>query len=121
MILSGTFEKFPDLQAISGHWGEMVPFYLQRMDDTIPQEATKLSHSITETYKAHVYVTPSGMLNFPHFEFIHQVIGADRILYSVDYPYLTLTGTREFLESLPISQTDKERIAHGNAEALLGL
>jgi uncharacterized protein len=121
MILSGQFEKYSGLQVISGHWGEMVPFYLQRMDDTMPQEATKLSRSITETYKAHVYVTPSGMLNLPHFEFIHRVLGADRILYAVDYPYLTLTGARDFLESLPISQRDKERIAHGNAEALLGL
>jgi uncharacterized protein len=121
LILSGKFEKYPNLQIISGHWGEMVPFYLQRMDDTIPQEATRLSRSITETYKAHVYVTPSGMLNLPHFEFIHKVLGTDRILYSVDYPYLTLTGARDFLEGLPISQRDKEKIAHGNAEALLGL
>jgi predicted TIM-barrel fold metal-dependent hydrolase len=121
MILSAKFDKYPDLQVISGHWGEMVPFYLQRMDDTIPREATRLSRSITETYKRHVYVTPSGMLNLPHFEFVHKVLGVDRILYSVDYPYLTLTGAREFLESFPISQRDKEKIAHGNAEALLGL
>jgi len=121
LILSSKFEEYPNLQVISGHWGEMVPFYLQRMDDTIPQEATRLSRSITETYKAHVYVTPSGMLNLPHFTFIHKVLGADRILYSVDYPYLTLTGARDFLEGLPISQRDKEKIAHGNAEALLGL
>jgi uncharacterized protein len=121
MILSGAFDKYPGLQVISGHWGEMVPFYLQRLDDMIPREATRLSRSITETYKAHVYVTPSGMLNSPHFEFIHKVLGADRILYSIDYPYLTLTGGRDFLESLPISQSDKEKIAHRNAEALLGL
>jgi predicted TIM-barrel fold metal-dependent hydrolase len=121
MILSGKFESYRGLQVISGHWGEMVPFYLQRMDDTIPQEATRLSRSITETYKAHVFVTPSGMLNLPHFEFIQKVLGADRILYSIDYPYLTLTGAREFLESLPITQRDKEKIAHGNAERLLGI
>jgi predicted TIM-barrel fold metal-dependent hydrolase len=121
MILSGKFEKYPGLQVISGHWGEMVPFYLQRMDDTIPQEATKLSRTITETYKAHVSVTPSGMLNSPHFEFIRKVLGADRILYSIDYPYLTLTGGRDFIESLPITQRDKEKIAHGNAERLLGI
>ncbi|QRX81741.1 amidohydrolase family protein [Glaciimonas sp. PAMC28666] len=118
MILSGKFDKYPHLQVISGHWGEMVPFYLQRMDDTIPQEATRLSRTITETYKQHVYVTPSGMLNLPHFEFIHKVMGADRIIYSVDYPYLTHTGARAFLENLPISQDDKEKIAHRNAEAL---
>ena len=121
MILAGVFDKFRDLQVISGHWGELVPFYLQRLDDSIPQTLTGLSRSITETYREQVYVTPSGMLYLPHFKFIHETLGADRILYAVDYPYLTNTGARRFLEQLPISQADKEKIAHGNAEALLGL
>ncbi len=118
LILSGKFDKYPNLRVISGHWGEMVPFYLQRMDDTIPREATKLTRTISETYKTHVFVTPSGMLNFPHFEFVSKVLGSDRIIYAVDYPYLTLTGARRFLENLPISQEDKEKIAHLNAENL---
>lgn len=61
------------------------------------------------------------MLNLPHFKFIHEVLGADRILYSVDYPYLSNTGARDFLEHLPISQQDKEKIAHRNVESLLSL
>ncbi|WP_202864018.1 amidohydrolase family protein [Pseudomonas baetica] len=121
MMLSGVFEKHPRLQVISGHWGEMVPFYLQRLDDAIPQEASGLSQSITETYKKHVHVTPSGMFDLPHFEFIHKVLGADRIIYSVDYPYLTLSAARAFLENLPISQEDKEKIAYRNAETLFRL
>jgi len=121
MILSGTFDKFPDLQVISGHWGEMVPFYLQRLDDAMPRGVTGLSRTITDTYTSHVHVTPSGMLNLPHFKFIREVLGADRILYAVDYPYLTNTGAREFLEQLPITQEEKEKIAHRNAEALLRL
>ncbi len=121
MILSGKFDKFPGLQVISGHWGEMVPFYLQRMDDTMPPDLTGLSRTITQTYRSQVYVTPSGMLNLPHFEFIHKVLGADRIIYAVDYPYLTNTGTRDFLEQLPVSQDDREKIAHRNAEKLLHL
>ena len=121
MILSGTFDRYPGLQVISGHWGEMVPFYLQRMDDAMPRSLTGLSRSITETYRSQVFVTPSGMLNLPHFRFIHEVLGADRIIYSVDYPYLTNTGAREFLERLPVGDEDKEKIAHRNAEALLGL
>ncbi len=121
MMLSKKFDQFKKLQVISGHWGEMIPFFLQRLDDSIPQEVTGLSRTITETFKQHVFVTPSGMLNQPHFEFIHKVIGADRILYSVDYPYLTLAGARRFLETLPVSQEDKEMIAHGNAEALFQL
>ncbi len=119
LILSGTFERYRNLQIISGHWGEMVPFYLQRMDDAMPRKVTGLSRTIAETFKAHVYVTPSGMLDLPHFKFIYEVIGVDRILYSVDYPFLTNTGARRFLETLPISQEDKSKIGHRNAESLL--
>lgn len=118
LLLSKKFDQFPDLQVISGHWGEMVPFYLDRLDDSIPQAVSGLSRSITETFKQHVYVTPSGMMSLPQFEFIHKVVGADRILYSVDYPFLTLAGARRFLETVPVSQGDKEKIAHGNAELL---
>jgi predicted TIM-barrel fold metal-dependent hydrolase len=58
------------------------------------------------------------MMSLPHFQFIHSVLGADRILYPIDYPYLTMAGARRFLESLPISQEDKEKIAYKNAEDL---
>lgn len=121
MMLAGMFDKYPQLQVISGHWGEMVPFYLQRMDDMLPVEVTGLSRTVTQTYKEHVYVSPSGMLNLPHFEFVHKVVGADRIIYAIDYPYLTMTGARRFLEELDISQDDKEKIAYRNAEKLFRL
>ena len=119
MMLSGVFDRFPNLQVISGHWGEMVPFYLQRMDDMIPPEVSGLSRTISDTYRAHVYVTPSGMLNLPHFDFINTVLGPERIIYSVDYPYLSHTGARAFIENLTVDQAAKEKIAHGNAEALM--
>ena len=121
MILSGTFDRYPELQVISGHWGEMVPFYLQRMDDAMSRAVTGLSRTITETYRSQVFVTPSGMLNLPHFRFIHEVLGADRIIYSVDYPFLTNDGAQAFLRDLPVSDEDKEKIAHRNVETLLGL
>ena len=121
LMLAGAFDRFPNLQVISGHWGEMVPFYLQRMDDTLPREATGLSRTITDTYRAHVHVTPSGMLNLPHFKFIQEVVGVDRILFAVDYPYLTNTGARRFLEALPVGDADRAKIAHANAETLLRL
>jgi uncharacterized protein len=121
LILSGTFEKFPGLQVISGHWGEMVPFFLQRLDDCIRPEVAGLSQTITETYRSRVWITPSGMFDLPHFEFIRTVIGIDRIIWAVDYPYVTLDGTREFLTKLPVSDTDKEKITHLNAEKLFRL
>ena len=120
LILSGAFEKYPGLQIISGHWGEMVPFWLPRLDDMLPPKITGLSRTSprpTWTMSGH----SSGLFDLPQLEFIHTVIGADRIIWSVDYPYLTMDGTREFLGKLPVSEKDREKIAHLNAEKLFTL
>lgn len=61
------------------------------------------------------------MLTLPHFRFIHDLMGAERILYSLDYPYQSLDGARAFIDSLPVPDTEKAMIAHGNAERLLKL
>lgn len=121
LILSGLFEKLPNLRVISGHWGEMVPFYLERLDFVLPPELTSLPRTVSDYYRSNVWVTPSGMFDMPHFEFIHKVLGPDRVIWSTDYPYLTMDGAREFLLSLPIPEADRERIAHRNAQELLGL
>lgn len=121
LILSGVFDRHRDLQVISGHWGEMVPFSLQRMDDIMPPELTGLSRSISQTYRDHVSVTPSGLLYTPHFEFIAKVLGSERIMFAVDYPHLTLTGGRDWLENLEVPEETRVAIASGNAEGLLRL
>ena len=121
LILAGVLDRHPKLRLISGHWGEMVPFMLQRMDDTMPPAATGLRRTISQTYREQVYVTPSGMLYLPQFTFCREVLGAERIMFAVDYPYLTMTGARRWLETLPVSEAERVLIAHGNAQALLGL
>lgn len=121
MILSGVFDRFPKLQVISGHWGEMVPFFLSRLDQALPQKATHLERTITETYRQHVYVTPSGIFDEPQLKFCAEVLGADRIIHSVDFPFIENQGARSFLENASIGAADKELIAHGNAERLLRL
>lgn len=121
LLLSGVFDSLPQLQVISGHWGELVPFFLQRLDDSIPQEATGLRRSLMQTFREHVYVTPSGMTSLPHFLFVREVVGMDRLLFSVDYPYLSLSGARAWLESLPVSHEERAQFASRNAETLFHL
>jgi len=121
MILNGCFEKHPKLQVISGHWGEFVPYYLFRMDQALPQKCTGLSKTITQTYREHVYVTPSGIFDYPLLRFAIDMLGAERILYSVDFPLVPNEGAREFLENAPISEEEKERIGWKNAVGLLKL
>lgn len=121
MILNGTFDKYPDLQMITGHWGEFVALFLDRMDEQLPQEITGLEHTISHYYRNHVHITPSGLFTMPLFKCALEMVGADRIMYSVDYPYVGNEGARTFLENAPISQADMEKIAYKNAEKLLNL
>lgn len=118
LILSGTFDRFPNLQVIGGHWGEMVPFFLSRMDQSMPQSVTKLERSITDTFRQNVYITPSGIFDYPQLRFCMDVVGADRIIHSVDCPFISNEGAKPFLENAPISDAEKEMIAHENAEKL---
>lgn len=121
LILAGVFEQLPDLQVISGHWGEMVPFYLSRLDDVLSPGDTGLSRTITEVYRSNVWVTPSGMFHRPQFDFIRAVVGLDRLIWSADYPFLHLDGTREFLDELDLTPEEREKITHLNAECLFRL
>ncbi len=121
LILSGALDRHPRLKLISGHWGEMVPFYLNRLDDTLPRQVTGLQRTILDTYRDQVWVGPSGMLQLPHFMFVREVVGIDRLVFSIDYPNLTMTGARHWLEHLPISDAERRAFAHGNAQKLLRL
>lgn len=120
MILAGRLEQFPNLQLIAGHWGEMVPFFLSRLDQSMPQSVTKLNRSIMETFRENVYVTPSGIFDYPQLKFCVEVLGADRIIHSVDCPFISNAGAKPFVENAPINDKDKELIAYRNAERLFG-
>lgn len=120
-ILAGRFEQFPKLQLIAGHWGEMLPFFLSRLDQSMPPFVTKLERTVTETFKENVYITPSGMFDYPQLKFCIEVIGADRIIHSVDCPFISNEGAKTFIENAPISDVEKELIAYKNAERLFGV
>ena len=119
LIFAGVFDRYPNVQVIMGHWGELIPFYMERINTYFPATATPLKHDFEYYMRNNVYVTPSGLFNLPQLQNTISMMGADRIMYSADYPYYSLKGAREFLENAPISQEDKEKIAHGNAEKLL--
>ena len=121
LILSGIFDKLPNLKIISGHWGETNPICLERMDTVITPEITGLKEKISTYYKEHVYLTPSGILSQDQLNFMVQLMGADHILYAIDYPYMAPTSSGSFLEESDLSAEDKEKIAHKNAERLLHL
>ncbi|MGB6535293.1 MAG: amidohydrolase family protein [Xanthobacteraceae bacterium] len=121
MISGGVFDRFPRLQIVIGHMGEGLPFMFQRFD-IMPQAVTKLKRSFKDYLRENVHYTFSGF-NFPpaFLDLFLELGGIDRIMFSADHPYQSMKAARAFLEQIPVSATDKERIAHGNAEKLFKL
>jgi len=121
MVLSGTFDKFSKLQLILGHWGEVLPFFFDRIDTAFPPEITGLKKKPSEYLRENMYITPSGMFTKELLELCVKMVGVDRILYSVDYPYVPNEGAADFLLNSDLSEECQEKIACKNAEKLLRL
>ncbi|HUI13941.1 MAG TPA: amidohydrolase family protein [Xanthobacteraceae bacterium] len=120
IVLGGVFDRFPKLQFVIGHLGEALPFMLPRLDGMAPA-VTKLKEPISFYLRNNVHYTISGF-NYPA-AFLDMLleVGVGRIMFSADHPYASMKAARAFLEQIPVSAADRERIAHGNAEKLFGL
>jgi predicted TIM-barrel fold metal-dependent hydrolase len=122
LVLSGTLDRHPRLKIILGHMGEALPFMLARCEDKIAAEAAKiLRRTVTQTILDQVWITTSGFFTLPPFLAALHTFGVERILFSVDYPYSANAQGRAFLDALPVTAADREKIAHGNADRLLRL
>lgn len=119
MILAGVFEKYSTLKVISGHWGEMVPYFLARLDQMFKPEVTGLSDTISNIYKKHVWISPSGIYDTDSLKFCVNKIGIDKLVFSADWPYVPMDDARTFMDNAPLSDLDKEKFSHLNAEKLL--
>jgi predicted TIM-barrel fold metal-dependent hydrolase len=121
LMASGLFDRFPKLRIIIGHMGEDLPFSIARAEMILSRDTKHLKRRVGEYFQEHFYITTSGYFTVPPFLCTLQVIGADRILFSVDYPYSPNAAGRNFLNALPVSPEDLGKISHGNAERLLKL
>ena len=120
LILGGVFDRYPKLQLVIGHLGEGLPFMLPRLD-VMAMALTKLQRPISAYLRENVHYTISGFNFTATFLNLLLEVGVDRIMFSADYPYQSMPQARAFLDQLPVSPSDREKIAHGNAERLLGL
>jgi len=121
MVLGGVFDRYPKLQIVIGHLGEALPFMIQRVNYKMPPAITKLKHPVSYYLRENVHYTFAGFNFTPTFTDLLSEVGIDRIMFSADYPYESMAEARKFLDTLPISADDKEKIAHGNAERLFKL
>ena len=120
LVLSGALDRHPRLQLIIGHMGEGLATMLPRFDEVFGT-ARKTSRSVSQTILEQVHVTTSGFRTLPLFLALLQAFGADRIMYSTDFPFIPNDVGGSFLKGLPVSPADLAKIAHGNADRLLRL
>jgi uncharacterized protein len=136
LILGGVFDRFPRLQLIVGHHFEALSWMAWRADYQFPVNESGLKRTIKEYFRENFYggilagdlgnqepgtTDPSWSLSFNAFQSMVNVIGIDRVVFTADYPFASMKAGRQFLEQMPIALADKDKIAHLNAERLLGL
>ncbi len=129
IVVAGVFDRFPKLQIIVGHLGEGLPFWLYRLDymHAAGMKANRyksiepLERKISEYMQQNVYVTTSGMPSVPSIMLCQQVLGIDRVLYAMDYPYEFVPEEVAMSDALPISDNDKLKFFQTNAERVFNL
>lgn len=121
LIVSGLFDRFPGLQLIIGHMGEGIPYALARSSGILSNAAKNLRQPVADYLQSNIHITTSGYFTREPFNCCREVVGLDRMMFSVDYPFSPNTRGRSFLESLQLPETELDALAHGNAERLLKL
>ena len=123
MVLSGIFEKHPNLKIILGHLGEGLPFLIDRTHEgiTTRQSPNKRQVSFRDTFCKHFYITTSG--NFSDSALLCSLMemGSDKILFAVDWPYNNNNDATSWIKRTKLSPDDYQKITHLNAQKLLNL
>lgn len=129
IIVSGVFDRFPKLRIVVGHLGEALPFWLFRLDFMHGrmvgarryQKVEALRKKISDYLRENVWITTSGMAWEPAIMFVRSVMGADRVMYAMDYPYQFVPDEVSVTDNLPITDAEKKAFYQTNAESVFSL
>jgi predicted TIM-barrel fold metal-dependent hydrolase len=120
---SGLFDEYPKLKIILGHLGEAIPHGIWRVDNRIHRSSLNLKaqRPLASYLRENFYITTSGNFRTQALIDVILEIGADRVLYSVDYPYEDVVEAQNWLDHCAISDADRIKIAHANSHRLFRL
>jgi 5-carboxyvanillate decarboxylase len=129
LITKGVFDLFPNLKMVVGHLGEALPFWMYRLDymhaATVrsaryeSMKPVKLKPS--EYLRRNIWITTTGMAWAPAIMFCREVLGPDRVMYGMDYPYEYSVDEVRWQDDLPLTVAEKKQFYQTNAETVFGL
>jgi predicted TIM-barrel fold metal-dependent hydrolase len=123
LLVTGVFDRHPHVQIVLGHLGEGVPWWVWREDHKMfgRNRAANLKQHIPYYLTTNAYYTTSGFFDDTALEFLIRVVGLDRVMFSVDYPYESITDACGWMNKLPLAATDKAKLGYRTATRLFGL
>ena len=129
LITIGIFDRYPDLQIMVGHMGEALPYWLYRLDfmhqagvrSRRYERMKPLKKTIAGYMRSNVLITNSGMAWEPAIRFCQQVVGEDRVMYAMDYPYQYLAEEVLAMDQMDINPDLKKKFFQTNAERWFNL
>ena len=120
LILSGVLDAYPGTKIILGHMGEGLPFYLWRINQALAREKF-VKKSFREYFSEHFWITTSGFFSNAALQCSMTELGIDRIMYSIDYPFVENELGAAWIGNLPLCEEDRIKFLGGNARRLLRL
>jgi len=123
LMASGIFDAHPKLTVILGHLGEMLPYNIWRFDHRVTKRPREIpaKRRFGEYLRSNFYVTTSGNFHTPTLTCAIAEMGADRVLFSVDYPFEEVVDAAAWFDKAEISESDRVKIGRTNAAKLFGI
>jgi len=124
LIVSGLFDRVPKTKLVIGHFGEAIPFLLDRIDNRLnflPNPKCKNQRKPSEYFRDNIYVTTSGNMSPAAFRCTKDVLGIEKIIFGSDYCYESVDAMTDFVKGLEITDTERELLFYKNAEKLMDL
>jgi 2,3-dihydroxybenzoate decarboxylase len=123
LMCSGLFDRHPRLTLILGHLGEGLPYNVWRIDHRLRKmpQGIPARRTITEYLRSNVFLTTSGNFRTPTLVDAIAEVGADRVLFSVDYPFEETADAAEWFDTVPLPERDRLAIGCENAAKLFKL
>lgn len=127
MVTNGVFDRHPKLQVIIGHLGEHIPFDMWRINHWFEDVKKPLGlaktckKTIREYFAQNIWITTSGHFSTPTLDLCLTEVGADRILFSIDYPFENFHDACTWFDATELNDTDKKKIGKYNAASLFKL